>query len=90
MFGMRKRNNLYCIVMSYSGEWLIFFILEKCGTGQTEGKCCKGYGKTGDEVSTGFRFVKNRLMPLALKMALIHTRKMRTDSRFSLEKVTSS
>ena len=25
MFGKRKRNNLYCIKMSHSEEWLIFF-----------------------------------------------------------------
>lgn len=24
MFGKRKRNNLYCIEMSHSEEWLIF------------------------------------------------------------------
>ena len=47
MFGKRKRNNLYCIEMSHSEEWLIFFILEKCGTGQTE--------KSGDE----FYFMKH-------------------------------
>ena len=29
MFGKRKRNNLYCIEMSHSEEWLIFFYTRK-------------------------------------------------------------
>ena len=29
MFGKRKRNSLYCIEMSHSEEWLIFFYTRK-------------------------------------------------------------
>ena len=38
MFGKRKQNNLYCIEMSHSEEWLIFLHKVKViATGQTGG-----------------------------------------------------
>ena len=37
MFGKRKQNNLYCIEMSHSEEWLIFFY------GAGEGNPCGSF-----------------------------------------------